>query len=65
MSKMIRITLAEKERSLARRKVALGIEGQRCVAVNSGRRRAAPKRRLLRAIEQEARMRRQVRPFSP
>jgi hypothetical protein len=60
---MIRITLAEKERSLARRKAALGIEGQHYVAVNSGRRRAAPKRRLLRTIEQVARTRGQVPPF--
>jgi hypothetical protein len=60
---MNRTTLAEKERSLARRKAALGIEGSRYVAVNPGRRRAAPKRRLLRTIEQEARARGRVPPF--
>jgi hypothetical protein len=60
---MIRITLADKERSLARRKTELGIEGQRYVAVNSGRRRTGSKRRLLRAIEREAKSHGRVPPF--
>jgi hypothetical protein len=54
---MIRTTLAAKERSLARRKAALGITGRNFVAPNSGERRTASKRQLLRTIEQEARAR--------
>jgi hypothetical protein len=52
---MIRITLAEKERSLARRKAELGIAGQSYVASNPGERRTASKRQLLRVIDEKAR----------
>ena len=51
---MIRTTLADKERWLARRKAELGIEGRNYVAVNSGACRTSAKRELLGAIEREA-----------
>jgi hypothetical protein len=54
---MIRTTLAEKERSLARRKTELGIVGRNYVAVNSDARRTDAKRELLRALEREAQAR--------
>ena len=52
---MIRITVAAKERSIAQRKAELGITGQEYVAPNSGARRTASKRQLLRTIQQEVR----------
>jgi hypothetical protein len=54
---MIRTTLEEKARFLARRKAELGIKGRNYVAVNSGRHRTESKRELLRTIEREAKAR--------
>ena len=54
---MIRITLEEKARFLARRKAELGIEGRNYVAVNVGQRRTETKHELLRTIERNAKAR--------
>lgn len=54
---MIRTTLEEKARFLARRKAELGIEGRNYVAVNAGTHRTETKRELLRTIEREAKAR--------
>lgn len=54
---MIRTTIQAKADALARRKAVLGIVGQEYVAPNSGARRTASKRQLLRTIEREARSR--------
>jgi hypothetical protein len=52
---MTKITLEEKARWLAKRKVELGLEGQDYVPVNAGARRTEAKRELLRTIDREAR----------
>jgi hypothetical protein len=54
---MIRTSLAEKDRFLARRKAELGIVGQDYVTANSGMRRTPAKRELLQAIKEEAQAR--------
>lgn len=52
---MIRISLEEKARFIAKRKEELGIIGYDYVAPNSGSRRTPEKIELLRTIEREAR----------
>jgi hypothetical protein len=44
---MMKTTIEEKERSLARRKAELGIKGMQYVVANSGARRTEAKRALL------------------
>ena len=51
---MIRTTIEDQARLIARRKEELGIEGRDYVAPNSGARRTETKRELLRTIEREA-----------
>jgi hypothetical protein len=60
---MIKTTIADKERWLARRKAELGIEGRNYVKANSGIRRTEQKRALLRAINEGAAARGATPPF--
>ncbi len=61
---MTRITIAEKQQQLARRKAELGYTGRDYVAPNSGARRTPEKQELLRTIRREAEARNRVPAFA-